>query len=94
VSAFEVTPGDLTALAGQLSSLLGELSHAGDVQSAPTSSAENPQLDTAIQDFISEWIRSLDQSRSDLEALSQRLGAAGTGYQTAEDGVVGAFGAR
>ena len=92
MSAFEVTPDDLTALASQLSSLLGELSQAGDVQSAPTGAAENGQLEEAIQDFISGWTRSLQQTQSDLAAITQRLAGAGSDYQATDDAVVGAFG--
>jgi uncharacterized protein YukE len=94
VSTFEVTPSDLTALASQLSSLLGELSQAGDVRSASTSAAENAQLEAAFGDFIGRWSQSLQALQTNLTTLTQRLNSAGGQYQSTETDVITRFGGR
>jgi uncharacterized protein YukE len=94
VSTFEVTPSDLTALASQLSSLLGELSQAGDVRSASTSAAENAQLEAAFGDFIGRWSQSLQALQTNLTTLTERLSGAGTQYDSTETDVTSQFGAR
>jgi uncharacterized protein YukE len=92
VSAFEVTTSDLAGLAGQLSSLLGELSQAGDIRSASTGAAENAQLEGAMGDFINGWSQSLETLQANLTTLTQRLASAGSGYEDGESAVAGTFG--
>jgi uncharacterized protein YukE len=93
MSAFEVTPSELDALAGQLSGLLSELSAATAIVSSSSSgAAQNGQLEAAIDSFASGWRSGLGDLQRKLDEFSSRLKAAAAGYQGAEDGIAGSFG--
>jgi uncharacterized protein YukE len=89
---FKVTPSELDALASGLSGLLGELAQAGSVSSMSAGAAENAQLETAIEAFVSRWAHGIQELHTGLAALSDRLSGAGAGYEKAERAISGGFG--
>jgi hypothetical protein len=87
----QVTTGDIEALAGSLSSLVGELQQAGDVRGVSGGAAENGQLSAAIEGFTTRWTESLQELEITLLSLTERLIGASTSYEHVEQTVVGGF---
>jgi hypothetical protein len=90
VSAFEVTPGELQSLAGQLSGLLGDLETAGGVVgSVDGGAAGHPDLEAAIESFAGDWRATVEAAHGKLSDLSQRLAGAGSSYEGNEQELIG-----
>lgn len=93
MATFEVTPGDLHGLAGQLSSLLGELADAaGTLNAGAAGAAQNARLEHAIHAFLSDWSSGLGQMREQLADVAQRLEAAAVTYEGTETEIATHFG--
>lgn len=93
MATFEVTPGDLHGLAGQLSSLLGELADvAGTLNAGTAGAAQNGRLEHAIGAFLSDWSSGLGQLREQLAEVAQRLEAAAAAYDGTESEIATHFG--
>lgn len=93
MATFEVTPDDLHGLAGQLSSLLGELADAaGGLNAGAAGAAQNARLENAIAGFLSDWSSGLGHLREQLAAVAQRLEAAGATYEGTESEISTHFG--
>ncbi|HUN78618.1 MAG TPA: type VII secretion target [Solirubrobacteraceae bacterium] len=93
MSTFEVTPGDLQSLASQLSGLLGELEQAAaNISSGASGSAQNAQLEGAIDGFLADWSQSVQSLRTKLTEVAGRLGSAGSHYESTESELASHFG--
>ena len=93
MTSFEVTPGDLQGLAGQLSGLLGELQQASSaIRSGAGGAAQNGQLEGAINGFVGDWSRGLEALQTKLDEVAQRLEAGGGAYDSTESNLAGDLG--
>jgi hypothetical protein len=88
---FLVTTSDLESLSRGLSGLLGELEQAGDVRSLSAGSAENAQLEEAIESFVGRWTQSVQAFQRSLKTLTERLDSASAGYAQQDQGVYDGF---
>lgn len=92
MSTFRVSPSDLESLASQLAGLLGELEQAAaNVSSSASGSAQNAQLEGAIDGFLAHWSHSIQNLKTNLTEIADRLNTAGAHYESTESGIVGHF---
>jgi uncharacterized protein YukE len=92
MSSFEVTTDELHAFASRLSTLLGELDQVtGQLHGEDSSAAGAPELESSISGFLADWSRGLDDVRTALSTLADRVGGAGGSYDTVDRNVAGHF---
>jgi uncharacterized protein YukE len=92
MSTFKVSPSDLENLASQLAGLLGELEQAAaNVSSSASGAAQNAQLEGAIDGFLARWSHSIQNLKTNLTEVADRLSAAGSHYESTESTIAGNF---
>lgn len=97
MTAFRVTPGELLALAQQVSSGAGQIeSELATLRSRvlPISATWSGQAQDRFQVLYDEWNRSAQSLQQALAGISQLLSQAGQSYDEAERRIAGSFAGR
>jgi hypothetical protein len=90
VATFTVSTDDLRSLVSQLSTLVGELGAAGNFQ-PDWGAAGEPQVESSLQSFYSDWSDGLHTIETNINELSNRLSAASDNYDSTDQSIARAL---
>jgi uncharacterized protein YukE len=87
VSSFVVSPDSLRDLASRLETIQTDLASTGAVIGGYAGQLGAPQIDSALDDFFSNWSDGMDEIKGHLDGAVTRLRAAADAYQGTDDDI-------
>jgi hypothetical protein len=92
MTTFTVTPSELESAAGALSSITAQLANIGDIGSIDGAGAENPQLESAISEFIAAWVGGMRAVSQSLSVVTGNVSSGASSYHSTDSTISGIIG--